>query len=69
MASKKRPFSEEEDTTAAKKRALTGPNGSPLVNGAVADSQEEPTEADNLEVTHLYQTHNPLTKVKLSAVS
>lgn len=55
MASKKRPFSEEEDTTAAKKRALTGPNGGPLVNGAVADSQEEPTEADNLEVIHLLQ--------------
>jgi E3 ubiquitin-protein ligase BRE1 len=50
MASKKRPYSEEEDVTTTKKRALTGPNGSPLVNGAVTDAQEEPIEADNLEV-------------------
>ncbi|KAF8070613.1 BRE1 E3 ubiquitin ligase-domain-containing protein [Lyophyllum atratum] len=49
MASRKRPFAEDEDTAATKKRVLTGPNGSPLVNGLV-EEQEEPTEADSLEL-------------------
>ncbi|KAF9469928.1 BRE1 E3 ubiquitin ligase-domain-containing protein [Collybia nuda] len=50
MASKKRPHSEEEDTTAIKKRALVGPNGSPLVNGTLLNSQEEASDTDNLEL-------------------
>ncbi|RDB24923.1 E3 ubiquitin-protein ligase BRE1 [Hypsizygus marmoreus] len=45
----KRPFTDEEDTPTAKKRVLTGPNGSPHVNGS-ASEQEEPTEGDNLEL-------------------
>lgn len=59
MASKKRPYSEEEDVTTTKKRALTGPNGSPLVNGVVTDTQEEPIEADNLEVKRVVPGSQP----------
>ncbi|KAF5380344.1 hypothetical protein D9615_004567 [Tricholomella constricta] len=51
----KRPFSEDEDATATKKRVLTGPNGSPRVNGQV-EEQDEPAEGDNLEVNALIFT-------------
>ncbi|KAG5654397.1 hypothetical protein H0H81_003221 [Sphagnurus paluster] len=49
MASRKRPFSEEEDSAATKKRVLTGRNGSPHVNGTSED-QDEPAEGTNLEL-------------------
>ncbi|GLB37588.1 putative BRE1 E3 ubiquitin ligase [Lyophyllum shimeji] len=49
MASRKRPFAEDDEAAAAKKRVLTGPNGSPLVNG-LAGEHDEPTEGDNLEL-------------------
>ncbi|KAG5648585.1 hypothetical protein DXG03_003196 [Asterophora parasitica] len=48
MASRKRPFSEDEDAATTKKRALTGPNGSPRVN--VPADEVEPGEGDNLEL-------------------
>lgn len=48
MDSRKRPYSDDEDIVAAKKRVLTGPNGTPHVNGN--NEQEEPTENDNIEV-------------------
>lgn len=46
---RKRPNPDNEDTSTAKKRALTGPNGSPRVNGSMAD-HDEPNDNDNLEV-------------------
>lgn len=48
MDSRKRPYSDEEDSVSAKKRVVTGSNGSPQVNGH--SEHEEPTENDNLEV-------------------
>jgi len=48
MDSRKRPYSDDEDSVTAKKRVLTGPNGTPHVNGN--NEQEEPTENDNIEV-------------------
>ncbi|KAG6920311.1 hypothetical protein DXG01_005080 [Tephrocybe rancida] len=46
--SRKRAHADEEDSTATKKRVLTGPNGSPQVNGAAKDKEE--FDSDNLEV-------------------
>lgn len=51
MDSKKRPH-DDDDTTATKKRILTGPYGSPLVNGNVTE-QDEPDDVNNLEVSHI----------------
>lgn len=44
--SRKRPYVDNEDAIATKKRALSGPNGSPQVNGM----GKEEFDADNLEV-------------------
>jgi E3 ubiquitin-protein ligase BRE1 len=49
MESRKRPHADEDDPSVAKKRILTGSNGSPQVNG-VTTEQEEPGDGDNLEV-------------------
>ncbi|KIK09930.1 hypothetical protein K443DRAFT_671248 [Laccaria amethystina LaAM-08-1] len=49
MESRKRPLTDDIDTSVAKKRILTGSNGSPHVNG-VALEQDEPGPGDNLEL-------------------
>jgi hypothetical protein len=49
MESRKRPHSIEGEPAVQKKRILTGVNGNPHVNGVVS-GQEEPNDADNLEV-------------------
>ncbi|KAG6831681.1 hypothetical protein H0H92_008324 [Tricholoma furcatifolium] len=46
--SRKRPHVDEDDSTAAKKRVLTGPNGSPQVNGTSNDSED--VNSANLEL-------------------
>ncbi|KAG6837509.1 hypothetical protein H0H93_008434 [Arthromyces matolae] len=45
-ASRKRAHADTEDSIATKKRALTGPNGSPQVNGSAKEEFDE----DNLEL-------------------
>ncbi|KAG6866699.1 hypothetical protein C0991_011358 [Blastosporella zonata] len=45
---RKRPHVDDEDATAVKKRVLTGPNGSPQVNGMAKDKED--MDSDNLEL-------------------
>lgn len=53
MESRKRPLTDDIDTSVAKKRILTGSNGSPHVNGVAAE-QDEPGPGDNLEVAFAF---------------
>ncbi|KAF7315497.1 E3 ubiquitin protein ligase [Mycena indigotica] len=48
-SSKKRPHTHEPDASVSKKRILSGPNGTPYVNGSTPDL-EEPSDLDNLEL-------------------
>jgi len=41
MESRKRPLSDEQDSSVAKKRVLTGANGSPHVNGSSEEHDDE----------------------------
>jgi len=54
MESRKRPLTDDIDTSVAKKRILTGSNGSPHVNGVVGE-QDEPGPGDNLEVVFAFK--------------
>ena len=57
MESRKRPLTDEDDSVVAKKRILTGANGSPHVNGVAEHDDEafgEKLEAILLsKLTHL----------------
>jgi E3 ubiquitin-protein ligase BRE1 len=61
MESRKRPHLDDGEPLQAKKRALASPNGTPYINGVVAET-EEPTDNDSLEVsilpTSFYATYN-----------
>lgn len=61
-SSRKRAHTDEHDTPVAKKRALSGANGSPRVNG-LSTEQEEPTENDNLEVNSIMIVVHMLTDI------
>lgn len=74
MDSRKRSHSHEDDPPTTKKRILTGSNGSPHVNGVVAE-QEEPAEGDNLEVirvwpplVHFNAYHHPFQLFRKEAI-
>lgn len=54
MESRKRPLTDDIDPSVAKKRILTGSNGSPHVNG-VAEERDEPGPGDNLEVAFAFE--------------
>lgn len=52
MESRKRQHIDDGEPLLAKKRVLTSPDGSPHVNGVIAEP-DEPTDGDNLEVLEL----------------
>jgi hypothetical protein len=68
MESRKRPHLDDGEPLQAKKRALASPNGTPYINGVVADT-EEPRDNDSLEVSILSTTPHAISNILRIVIS